>query len=133
MSEPYDIIIIDNAGRIIIYLYIVYVSCRTAKGGPGANNLCQATLDAGVDTVIGFREVVPADGCRFWMKKFTEYLCTCFGNQTETYNSIVSMAMNDTADENPDWMDFYDEGKHVVMDSCQVFGNDNLPGVNSWN
>ena len=120
-------------GRIIIYLYVVCVSCRTAKGGPGANNLCQATLDAGVDTVIGFREVVPADGCRYWMKKFTEYLCYYFGNQTESYSSIASMAMDDTSREHSDLMDYYIDDIHVVMNSCQVFGNDNLPGVNSWN
>lgn len=112
---------------------VVNVSRLTASGGIGANNLCQATLDAGVNTVIGFSMSIPMTGGKFWMKKFTEHLCDNFGDQTKTYCSIVSMAMSDTAVEHPDLMDYYYEGEHVVMNSCEIFGTNVLPSSNAWN
>ncbi len=132
-SSKIGLILNDDGGAFDMCDLVVYVSCLTAKGGIGANNLCQATLDAGVNTVIGFSMSIPMTGDRYWMKKFTEHLCDNFGDQTKSYSSIVSAAMSDTAKKYPDLMDYYYEGEHVVMNSCVIFGTNVLPSSNAWN
>ncbi len=111
---------------------VVYLSCLTAHGGPSANNLCKATLDAGVNTVIGFKERIPAYAGKYWLERFVYYLTTNWGNQSKSYSEICLLAMNDTSFVYNTSMYYIDNGQLVDMNSCEVFGSDILPSAMSW-
>ena len=51
---------------------VIYGSCLTAEGGDNGLNFASRTAQAGVRTVIGFENSVPARGCNEWCRKFFE-------------------------------------------------------------
>lgn len=71
------------------------------------------------------------------MKKFVDHLTEKWGQTTYTYMDISDLAMADIRDWNSDIMeyDYFDPDNnviHVKMDSCVVFGQQNIPTANAW-
>ena len=72
------------------------------------------------------------------MKKFVDHLTEKWGQTTYSYMDISDLAMADVRDWNSDIMeyDYFDPDNnvtHVKMDSCVVFGQQNIPAANAWN
>lgn len=104
MGRPYQIIL-PNYDMSKVRL-MIFAGCETASNGN--NNVCQAVVNDGCTTTVGFTEKVYYNDLVKWMDKFNNYLTT--GN---TVKRAVEIANSFSYGDNS-------------IKSAKVYGNGNL-------
>ncbi len=105
---------------------VIYGACLTGEGGDYDNNLANATVNAGVDSVIAFPHLINSTAFNAWLAWFASNYCIYSGISGKTLQDAVDDAL-DAISNRDDYSYINGEGELVSMEGAHVFGSNSFP------
>ena len=68
---------------------IIYLACKTGDGGENASNLVTKSVNAGINSAIGFEDNIPLDAAQAWKNRFFQLMVSNKDSSNPTLEGLL--------------------------------------------
>ncbi len=107
---------------------VIYGACGTGEGGENAVNLVTKTVEAGVDTAIGFEVTIYSNGRKAWLEEFFKQYAIWADEPQITIQEIVDCTDIEMRMQHSDVYNFtLEDGSNHTLGEFIVVGSQTVP------